>query len=126
MPAKRKFGNIRSLPSGRYQARYTDPLGTQRKAPVTFDARIDAEAWLVRIRTEIVQGTWLPKTGNNVNGSDLGKQNSGRIQSLTFGEYAASWLATRQLAATTRDHYAQVLRDHLTDQFAREQIDLIT
>ena len=34
--AKRIFGNIRELPSGRFQARYTAPDGTIIKAPTTF------------------------------------------------------------------------------------------
>ena len=62
MTKARTFGNVRRLPSGRYQARYTDPSGVIRKAPVTFDASIDAEAWLTRRRAEIIQGTWLPAT----------------------------------------------------------------
>jgi integrase len=105
--AKRSFGNIRQLRSGRYQARYSK-AGVWINAPVPFDARIDAEAWLTRRRAEIIQGTWLPEKSGPI-GPD--------IPQVTFGEYAVSWLATRQLAATTRDHYAQVLRDHILPTF---------
>lgn len=38
----RQFGNIRKLPSGRYQARYRGPDGQLRSAPVTFDRKTDA------------------------------------------------------------------------------------
>jgi integrase len=113
--ARRQFGSIRPLPSGRYQARYTAPDGTVRKAPVTFDARIDAEAWLARQRAQIIQGTWLPVVDDRPS-----------RQQLSFGAYAASWLATRQLATTTRDHYAQVLRDHIEPTFGGETIASIT
>ena len=107
---RRQFGSIRHLPSGRYQARYTGPDGAVRKAPVTFDARIDAEAWLARQRAQIIQGTWLPAA----------KKLVPICSEVTFGAYAASWLATRQLATTTRDHYAQVLRDHIEPTFGGE------
>jgi integrase len=114
--ARRQFGSIRPLPSGRYQARYTDPAGVTRKAPVTFDARIDAEAWLARQRAQIIQGTWLPPVVDH----------EPPRQQLSFGAYAESWLATRQLATTTRDHYAQVLRDHIEPTFGGETIASIT
>ena len=45
--AKRVFGEISRLPSGRFRARYTGPDGNRHSAPVTFVARIDAEGWLV-------------------------------------------------------------------------------
>ena len=41
--AKRVFGEISRLPSGRFRARYTGPDGNRHSAPVTFVARIDAE-----------------------------------------------------------------------------------
>src|SRR5215469_9457354 len=115
-PRRRQFGSIRCLPSGRYQARYTDHGGAVRKAPVTFDARIDAEAWLARQRAQIIQGTWLPP-----------QEKAADPQEIAFGAYAQSWLATRRvggrpLAATTRDHYAQVLRDHIEPTFGGETI----
>src|SRR5260221_14731974 len=115
--ARRGFGNIRQLPSGRWQARYTDPGGVMRKAPVTFDARIDAEAWLARQRAGIIQGTWLPEAPISSK-TKLGSE-------VTFGAYAESWLATRKLAATTRDHYRQLLRDHL-EYFTTSSINQIT
>lgn len=113
---KRQFGNIRQLPSGRWQARYTDPGGVIRKAPVTFDASIDAEAWLVRQRGAIIQGTWL---------EPIAETSPARVDVL-FGGYAESWLATRQLATTTRDHYAQLLRDHIATAFGPVVIGEIT
>lgn len=42
---KRHFGNVRQLPSGRWQVRY-DAAGTTKKAPETFARREDAQAWL--------------------------------------------------------------------------------
>ena len=44
--AKRTFGEISRLPSGRYRARYRGPDGERHTAPVTFLSRMDAETWL--------------------------------------------------------------------------------
>ena len=58
---KRRFGGIRKLPSGRYQANYTGPDARLHKAPSTFDAREDAEAWLTDVRRKISRGDWSAK-----------------------------------------------------------------
>jgi hypothetical protein len=44
MPGRksRHFGNIRKLPSGRYQARYRGPDGRLRTAPSTVGRKTDA------------------------------------------------------------------------------------
>ena len=44
---KRAFGEMSKLPSGKYRARYTGPDLRRYSAPVTFVAKMDAEAWLV-------------------------------------------------------------------------------
>ena len=52
----RQFGNIRKLPSGRYQARYRGSNGKLRPAPVTFERKTDAGRWLSLKETEIARG----------------------------------------------------------------------
>jgi hypothetical protein len=47
----RRFGNVRKLPSGRYQARYPGPDGVMRSAPDTFTrksllARVLGGCWV--------------------------------------------------------------------------------
>ena len=42
MGRRRTFGNVRKLPSGRYQARYLDPSGYRHRAPLTFATIADA------------------------------------------------------------------------------------
>jgi hypothetical protein len=46
-PGHRRFGNVRKLPSGRYQASYLGPDGQRRNAPETFERKGDAEKALV-------------------------------------------------------------------------------
>lgn len=100
MASKRSFGNIRQLPSGRYQVRYCVD-GSYVTAPKTFAGRIDAEAHLTDRRREIDAKLWNPAT-------------AAKPERVTFGAYAASWLANRQVAgrpikARTREHYQQIL-----------------
>lgn len=47
---KRRFGNVRRLRSGRFQARWEGPDGYSHKAPATFAGRAEAEAWLTQQR----------------------------------------------------------------------------
>jgi integrase len=113
----RRFGNIRRLPSGRYQVRFTAPNGAYVTAPKTFDARIDAEAWLTDRRREIDAKLWNANT-------------VAAPQRLTFGDYAAGWLAARQVAgrpikARTREHYDAILADHLLPTFGEDQLAAI-
>jgi hypothetical protein len=46
MTNKRRFGRVRQLASGRWQARYAGPDGIDRPAPETFATKTDAEVWL--------------------------------------------------------------------------------
>ncbi len=68
---KARFGSIRALPSGRYQARYTGPDGLLHKAPFTFDTKGDAETWLAdgprRHRARRVE----PERCSETQGADL-------------------------------------------------------
>lgn len=117
MAEKRSFGNIRKLPSGRYQVRYTAPDGSYVTAPNTFAARIDAEAHLTDRRREIDAKLWNADTVT-------------KPERVTFRSYAARWLDSRQVAgrpikARTREHYQQILDDHLLDTFGDRQLSAI-
>jgi hypothetical protein len=91
---KRSFGQIARLPSRRYRARYTGPDTALHNAPHTFEARIDAEAWLTDERRLIVGETWTPP-----------RDREAKLRGpLTFASYSASWLAATSspaLASTT-------------------------
>ena len=73
MPGKRRFGRVRELPSGRWQARYKGPDGIDRPAPRTFESKTSAERWLTLTEAEIIQGDWIDP-------------DAGRV---LFGNYAA-------------------------------------
>jgi integrase len=114
MARKRSFASIEQLPSKRWRVRYTGPDGAIHKAPHTFGARIDAEAWAISVRREIDRGRW----------------SGGGPTQVTFGAYAARWLANRQVAGRpikdrTRAHYSAILDAHLLPAFGHRNITAI-
>lgn len=118
MSRSQRFGSVRQLPSGRFQARYTHE-GAERKASVTFPDKESAERWLRTRRTEIDTGAQL-----------LARP---RIKgSLTFAEYAARWLAARrtrngaELKPRTRVLYQQQLDRDLLPTFGAKPLTGIT
>jgi integrase len=102
---KRAFGNIRALPSGRWQARYTGPDGRVYKAPSTFAAKIDAEGWVSDRRREIDRELWSPPVE--------GTPAKAAARRMAFREYAEQWLAHRDVKPRTREHYRKLLDAHV-------------
>jgi len=117
--SKRYFGSLRTLPSGRIQARYTGPDGktyaarTPEGRALTFDTVGDADAWLSLRHSEILRGAWLPPT-------------EPKAAPITLREYADAWLVGRVLERTTLDHYGQLLRDHIYPIFGNVAITAIS
>jgi integrase len=64
--SRRQWGSVRSLASGRYQARYFDP-DTRRMvpAPQTFATKGAADRWLAAKRTELDAGTAVDEKAGN-------------------------------------------------------------
>ncbi|CUR54665.1 putative prophage phiRv2 integrase [metagenome] len=106
------FGNVRKLPSGRFQARYVGPDTLSHTAPQTFDTKGDAETWLSTVRTDIVRDSWSPSGGTR--------------KAITFGEYANRWLTARTLEARTRSHYRSLLDRQLLPQLESVPLRHIT
>ena len=69
---RRRFGAIRQLPSGQWQARYRGPDGLMRSADTTFPTKTDAEVWLTRKEAEILNGDWINPDAGKVLLSDYG------------------------------------------------------
>ena len=106
-----RFGSLRKLPSGRWQARFTLP-GTDRMvtAPMTFTAKIDAETWLATQRADLARGQWRPAP----------------VRALTFREYAERWLQERNLRPRTHQHYRKILDRFLLPQLGDMPLAKIT
>lgn len=98
MADKRRFGRIRKLPSGRYQARYPGPDGIDRPAPHTFTRKTDAERWLAAVEADILKGSWRDP-------------NLGRV---ALGSYLAEWIDHRPgLRPRTLDLYRWLHRKYI-------------
>lgn len=99
MTRKRRFGRVRQLTSGRWQARYPGPDGLDRPAPETFATKTDAEVWLTLKEAEIRSDDWI--------NPDAGK--------VSLAEYAATWIDERPgLRPKTEELYRYLLRRHLS------------
>ena len=114
MARKRPFATIELLPSGRWRVKYTGPDRIRRSAPHTFDNRLTAEAWVVAIRRKIDKDQW--------DATDDDPREADHLWGLR-----ARWLENRQVAgrpikARTREHYEQILDDHLLDTFGHRQL----
>jgi integrase len=98
MAGKRRFGRVRRLPSGRWQARYKGPDGIDRPAPSTFPTKGDAERWLSLTEADIIKDNWLDP--------DVGR--------VLFADYARVWVAERpNLRPKTLQLYKGLVRIHL-------------
>jgi hypothetical protein len=83
MTGRRRFGRVRKLPSGRYQARYSTPDGREHPAPDTFVSKTAADRWLASVETDMARGQWVDP----------------RSRQLPLSAYAESW-ANAQAAAS--------------------------
>lgn len=58
MTTQRRFGAVRKLPSGRWQARYWSPEGIRITADGTFATKTDAARFLEQIEVDQLRGVW--------------------------------------------------------------------
>lgn len=103
MGARRAFGTVRKLPSGRWQALYLHAVSRQRvTAPSTFRTKAEADRWLAVTETDLNRGDLLSHEG----------------QRVLFGDYADTWLAGKEnLRPKTLEVYRYLLRVHILPTF---------
>ncbi len=111
---KRAFGQLTRLPSRRYRARYTGPDGHLHNAPMTFDSREDAEAWLTDERRRISAGTWVAPS----------LRRTGHM--MTLEHYAERWLSRRDLKPRTQAHYRSLLERQILPYLGDRPLKAIT
>jgi integrase len=100
---KRRFGRVRQLASGRWQARYRGPDGKDRAAPNTFGRKRDAERWLAVVEAEIVGRSWRDPA-------------EGKVPLQT---YAETWIKERGLRPRTVELYRWLLGRYITPHLGR-------
>ncbi|HET7760764.1 MAG TPA: site-specific integrase [Phycicoccus sp.] len=115
---RRGFGQIRKLPSGRWQASYMAPDLRRLNAPVTFFTKTDAEGWLGLEHRKIADGAWeRPKPPEPPAPPPVLE---------TFGDYATTWVATRDIKPKTREGYEHILSKYLLPAFGARPLAEIT
>ena len=95
MSARRQFGAIRRLPSGRWQARYRASSGPMVTAPSTFATKGDASRWLAVTEADLIRGQYVdPRAGR-----------------VTLGQWADEWLTRpgKRANSVSRDRQALAL-----------------
>jgi integrase len=94
----RRFGWVRKLPSGRYQASYLGPDGKRKYAPETYERKGEAERFLSLVEVQMMQGQWIDPERAKVK----------------LGVYAAKWIKERAgLRPRTVELYERLLRNHI-------------
>lgn len=112
--ARRGFGYLRKLPSRRWQASYVGPDGSRHTAPVTYDTKLDAEAWLIGERRLITDDHWCAPAERAALAATM---EQARLMN-TFEVYAHTWLDGRHdLRPSTRASYRTALSRHLIPFF---------
>jgi len=108
--ARRQFGSVRKLPSGRFQARYKHE-GAEFLASETFATKADASAWLAMTQTDLLRGIWIdPSAGRE-----------------TLSLYAKRWLEARSdLRPTTRAKYEHLLQRHILPKLGSQELARLT
>jgi hypothetical protein len=97
-PGHRRFGNVRRLPSGRYQASYLGLDGLRKHAPETFERKSDADRFLALVEIQLGSGDWANPARAKVN----------------LGDYARVWITERPgLRPRTMDLYRWLLAKHI-------------
>jgi integrase len=108
---RRRFGRVRQLPSGRWQARYPGPDGRDRPAPQTFATKGDADRWLSAVEADINRGQWVDPSASET----------------TVEEWSRSWLANRpDLKVRTRELYDWLLGKYVVPYLGTVPLGKIT
>jgi len=108
--ARRQFGNIRRMSSGRYQATYKHE-GARLSAPTTFATKQDANLFLAGIQKDLSDGTWKRKNEGN----------------QPFAPFALQWLNSRQgtIRQTTFEDYDSIVKCHLIPKWGAYKLNAI-
>jgi hypothetical protein len=107
----RRFGNVRKLPSGRYQASYLGIDGQRQYAPGTFERKTDADRFLRVVEVQLGADDW----------------SSPAQAKVRLGDYARTWIAERPgLRPRTTDLYGWLLTKHIDPHLGQIPLGKIT
>jgi len=98
------MASIGKLPTGRWQARWRDPDGNQRRK--AFTRKTDAERFLINIEADKLRGTYIDP-------------DAGRV---TFADYAAGWLAAQTFDRSTYQATELRIRLHVNPVLGAKEL----
>lgn len=107
---RRSFGYVRKLPSGRFLAQYQGSDGKRYNAPVTYEYKTDAEAYLATVQADMVRQTWKAPVSTEE----------------TLGSYGLKWIEQRPLKETSRIRYLEDWNNHISPRLGEYRLDLVT
>jgi integrase len=108
---RRRFGWIRKLPSGRWQARYKGNDSVLRPAPHTFRTKGMAEQWLAGVEADLMRGSWTVPNPS----------------SESVAVWAERWMASKlNLKPNTKADYDMRLRAYVLPRWGDTPISKIT
>lgn len=109
---RHRWGRVRQLPSGRWQARVPDPNRPGRliPAPQTFARKVDAERWLNAQETDQSRGVWLDPA--------LGR--------VTFDEWVDRYVTSSHKRESTASRDGHVIRAHLKPALGNRPLSSIS
>ncbi len=109
MPWGKGFGTVRKLPSGKWQARYHQPItGMRITGPAPFATKIDARIWLTEQEADLLRGET----------TDIA------LARTPLSSWAHEWLDG--LLVKTKVAYESSLRSHVMPVFANAPVNTIT
>ncbi|TLP66560.1 site-specific integrase [Microbispora fusca] len=107
----RRFGNIRKLPSGRFQIRYPGPDGRIHTGSTTYATKTDADRALTLLEAQMISGEWTdPHRGK-----------------VLLGDYAQTWIKERPgLRPKTVELYTWLLERHVAPGLGEVPVGKLT
>jgi integrase len=108
--SRNSWGNVRKLPSGKFQARYCIDY-VWHSAPATFRTKKEADSFLAGVRADLDRGVWLDPGAGKVSVAD----------------YSVRWLRERpQLRPRTVELYEGLLRNHINPSLGATQMNQLS
>ena len=102
---KRRFGRVRRLPSGQYQARYAGPDGRPARA---------ADVHVQGRRRDLADDEGSRDQARRLDGPEAGK--------VRFGDYASNWVSDHVFKPRTEGLYRSQLQNHLEPTFGKKDL----
>ena len=107
---RRSFGYVRKLASGRFLAQYLGADGHRHNAPVTYEFKADAEAYLSTVQADMVRQTWRAPSSSNE----------------TLSAYGLKWIEERPLKNTSRIRYLEDWNNHISPRLGQLLLEDVT